>query len=146
VITETKAAHDSRVPDVELVAVVKQFDLADPYSVLALDAQLEDQPVRQVDEILVEDGQAAQDRRLPVIASVRIGTRLVHAVGVLPLRRTARAQVTVARRGERLAKTLSPGIEAVINERKTVHGISSLVRDGHIPALTAGTAPDFPAA
>ena len=133
-IAEAKVADDGRVPDVELVAVVEQLDVGEPDRVLALDAQLEDQPVRQVDEILVEHGQAAEDRRLAVVASVYVGAGIVHTVGVLPLRRTTCAQVAVARRGERFAKPLSPGIEAVIGERETVHGTSSSVRHGHTNA------------
>src|ERR1019366_5917587 len=108
--------------------------------VLALDSQREDQPVRQVDEILVEHREAAQDCRLAVVASVCVGAGIVHTVGVLPLRRTTCAQVAVACRGERLAKPLSPGIEAVIGERETVHGTSLSVRHGHTTALTAGPA------
>ena len=38
----------------------------------------------------------------------------MHTVRVFPLRRTAHAQVTVARRGQRFAKRFRPGIEAVI--------------------------------
>ena len=45
----------------------------------------------------------------------------MHAVGVLPLRRAARTQVAVARRGQRLAKALSLGIKALIREQETVH-------------------------
>ena len=66
---------------------------------------------------------------------MHIGAGIVHAVGVLPLRRTARAQVAVTRRGKRFAKPLSPGIEAVVGEQETVHGTSSPVRDGHTAAL-----------
>ena len=42
--------------------------------------------------------------------------RIMHTVRVFPLRRTAHAQVTVARRGQRFAKRFRPGIEAVIAE------------------------------
>jgi hypothetical protein len=106
------------------MTVIEQFHVGEPDHVPAHDTQLEDQPVRQVDEVLVEHGQAAQDRRLAVVTAVHVGAGIVHAVGVLPLRRAACAQVTVARRGQRLAKAFSLGIKAVIREQETVHGTS----------------------
>src|SRR5690242_17422888 len=123
-ITEREVAADGREPDVKLVAVTEQIYVGEPDHVAALDAQLEDQPVRQVDEILVEHGQAAQDRRLAVVTAVRIGAGIVHTVSVFPLRRAAHAQVAVARRGQRLTKALGLGIKAVICEQETVHGTS----------------------
>ena len=90
-ITEREVAAHGREPDVKLVAVTEQIHVGEPDHVPALDAQLEDQPVRQVDEILVEHGQAAQDRRLAVVTAVRIGAGIVHAVSVFPLRRAAHA-------------------------------------------------------
>src|SRR5262249_41338015 len=123
-ITKPELADEGHVPDVEFMPVAEQRDIGEPDRVLALDPQHEDQPVRQVDEVLVEHGLAAQDRCLTVVAAVRVGTRIVHAVGVLPLRRAARTQVAVARRGERFAQPLSPGIEPVIAEQETVHGTS----------------------
>ena len=141
-ITETNVADDSRVPDVEFVAVTEQIDIGEPDRVPALDAQLEDQPVRHVNKILVEHGHAAQDRRLAVVTAVYVGAGIMHAVGVFPLRRAARAQVAVARRGQRFAKPLRLRLKAVIGEQETVHGPSSSPR--HTAALTPGIAPDLP--
>jgi hypothetical protein len=84
-ITETNVADDSRVPDVQFVAVTEQIHVGEPDRLPALDAQLEDQPVRHVNKILVEHGHAAQDRRLAVVTAVYVGTRIMHAVGVFPL-------------------------------------------------------------
>jgi hypothetical protein len=121
-ITEREVTDHSREPDVKLMAVTEQLHVGEPYHVPALDTQLEDQPVRQVDKVLVEHGQPAQDRRLAVVTAVHVGAGIVHAVGVLPLRHAACAQVTVARRGQRLAKALSLRIKAFIREQETVHG------------------------
>jgi len=129
-VTKAEVPNNGRVPDVVFVTVVKQLDTIKRYRILAFDAQLEDQPVRQVDQILVEDRQAAHHRRLAVVASVRIRARVVHAVGVFPLRRATRAQVPVAGGGQRLPKSLGPRVEAVISEQETVHGAS-------IPAVHA---------
>jgi hypothetical protein len=60
--------------NVQLVTVLEQPGVGEPDRLPGLDTQLENQPVRQVDEILVGHGQPTQDRRLAVIASVRIGT------------------------------------------------------------------------
>ena len=94
-ITETNLADDSRVPDVQFVSVTEQIHLGEPDRLPALEAQLEDQPVRHVNKILVEHGHAAQDRRLAVVTAVYVGTGIMHAVGVFPLHRAARAQVAV---------------------------------------------------
>ena len=106
------------------MAVADQFETGEPDHVLAFDTQLEDQPVRQVDQVLVAYGLAAQDRRLAVVAAVRIRARIVHAVGFFPLRGPACAQVAVAGRGQRLPQPLVPGVEAVIAEQETVHDTS----------------------
>ena len=60
--------------NVQLVTVLEQPGVGEPDRLPGLDTQLENQPVRQVDEIFVGHGQPTQDRRLAVIASVRIGT------------------------------------------------------------------------
>ena len=139
-ITKAEMADEGRVPDVKLVTVAQQLHIGEPDRVLALDPQAKDQPVRQVDEVLVEHGQATQDRRLAVIASVHVGTGIVHTIGVLPFGRATRTQVAVARRGERFAKPLSLGVEAVIGEQEIVHGASSSARDGHTVVLTTRAA------
>jgi hypothetical protein len=96
VITKAEAPEDGRIPDVVFVAVTEQLDIVEPDRILAFDPHLEDQPVRQVDQVLVEDRQAAHHRRLAVVAAVRVRAWIVHAVGVLPLRGAARAQVAVS--------------------------------------------------
>ena len=60
--------------NVQLVTVLEQPGVGEPDRLPGLDTQLENQPVRHVDEILVGHGQPTQDRRLAAIASVRIGT------------------------------------------------------------------------
>src|SRR5580693_8606195 len=83
-ITERQLADYSRGPDVKLMAVTEQLHVGKPDHVPALDTQLEDQPVRQVYQVLVEYGQPAQDRRLAVVTAVHVGAGIVHAVRVLP--------------------------------------------------------------
>src|ERR1700689_2422163 len=53
-VTKAEAPNDGRVPDVVFVTVVKQLDTVERYRLLAFDAQLEHQPVRQVAHTLVE--------------------------------------------------------------------------------------------
>src|ERR1022692_268027 len=120
-VAEAQLADHRRAADIELMPVAEQLDVGEPDRILALDAQLKHQPVGQVDEILVEHGHAAEDRRLAVVNAVPVRAGVMHAVGVLPLRRAARAQVTVARRGQRLAKPLLGRIETLVDEREAVH-------------------------
>jgi len=54
------------------MAVAEQCDIGEPDRVLALDPQHEDQPVRQVNQVLVEHGLATQDRRLTVVTAVHV--------------------------------------------------------------------------
>src|SRR5260370_32646095 len=120
-VAEAQLADHGRGADLELVPVVEQLDIGETDGILALDAELEHQPVGQVDEILVEHRHAAEDRRLAVVSAVHVRARVMQAVGVLPLRRAARAQVAVARRGQRLAKPLLGRIETLVDEREAVH-------------------------
>jgi hypothetical protein len=106
------------------VAVVEQLDVGQPDRVFALDAQLEHQPVGKIDEILVEHGQAAQDRRLPVIDAVRVRAGVMHPVGVLPLGGATSTQISVAGGGQRLAKAFLIWIEPFVGQRESVHRIS----------------------
>jgi hypothetical protein len=77
---------------------------------------------RHVDQILVEHRPAAQDRRLTVVAAVHVGAGIMHTAGFFPLRRATRAQVAIARRGQRFAKPLRLRLKAVKCEQETVHG------------------------
>jgi len=149
-VTKAEVPKDGRVPDVIFVAVGKQLDVIDRHRFLAFDAQLEDQPVRQVDEILVQDRQAAHHRGLAVVAAVRVGARVVHAVGVCPLGRAARAQVPVASGGQRLPKSLCGWVETIINEQETIHKASALpfmrLADKVQSRKSRGSAVPFPVA
>ena len=115
-VAEPHLPADRRTADVELVPVVERLDLGEPDRGLALDPQLEHEPVRQVDEVLVQDGQPAQDRRLTVVGAVSVGAGVVHPVGVLPLGRAPGAEVAVARGGERLPQTLLCRVETLVRE------------------------------
>ena len=95
-VAEAQGPGQERAADVVLVAVLEQLDVVQADRVVALDPQLEHEPVGQVDEVLVEDGTPAHHRRLAVVAAVRIGPRVVDAARVLPLGRAARAEVAVA--------------------------------------------------
>ncbi len=83
VVAEAETANHGCAPDVQFVAVIEQLNVREPDHVLALDAQLKNQPVRHVDKILVENRQAAQDRRLTVVTAMDVGGGVMHAVGVL---------------------------------------------------------------
>src|ERR1019366_9045836 len=120
-VAETQLADHRRGADLKLMPVAEQLDVGEPDRILTLDTQLEHQPVGQIDEILVEHRHATENRRLAVVNAVPVRARVVHAVGVLPLRRAARAQVAVARRGQRLPKPLPGRIETLVGEREAVH-------------------------
>jgi hypothetical protein len=119
----TNLPHHDVAADVELVAVVEQLDVVEPDRVLALDAQLEHQPVGEVDEIFVEHGQPAQDGRLPVIDPVRVRPGVMHPVGVLPLGGAASAQIPIAGRGQSFAKPLPIRVEPFVGQRESVHRV-----------------------
>ncbi|MDF2978876.1 MAG: hypothetical protein K0S40_3604 [Actinomycetospora sp.] len=120
-VAEAELAPHRRGADVVGVAVVEHLDVVEADRVLAVDAQLEDQPVRQVDEVLVEDRAAAEDGRLAVVRAVGVGAGVVRRrVGVLPLRGAARAEVAVAGARQRLAQALVVGLEAAPDEGELV--------------------------
>jgi hypothetical protein len=139
-VTEVQRSADDRMADVDLVPVVDQLDVLQADGVLALDPQLEHQPVRQVDQILVEHGEAAEDGRLAVVDAVRVGARVVDPVGVLPLGCAPGAQVAVARRGQRLAQALLVGVEACVGHHELVHGTSPPTRAGPTVGESCGDA------
>jgi hypothetical protein len=95
-VAEAQFAHHHGGVDVQLMPVGQVLDVADAHRLLALDDQLEHEPVRQVDQILVEHGASAQDRRLAVVGSVGVRTRVMHAMRVLPLGGPAGTEVAVA--------------------------------------------------
>src|SRR6266568_1632506 len=127
-VAEAQLADHRRGTDLELVPVAEQLDVGEPDRILALDAQL-------------EHGHAAEDRRLAVVAAVHVRARVVHAVGVLPLRRAARAKIAVAGRGQRLAKPLLGRIEPLVGEREAVHraALSRALSTRAKPAARAGS-------
>jgi len=104
------------------VLVGDQFDVVEPDRFPALDAQLEHQPVRQVDQVLVQDRAAPENGGLPVEPAVDVCAWIVDAGGVLPLGGAAGAEVAVARRRQRLPQALGAGVEVVIDKRKVGHG------------------------
>ena len=120
-IAEAHLADDHRGPDVVRVPVLEQFDVAEADRVFILDLQHQDEPVREVDEVLVEDRPPAHDRRLAVVQAVRVGAGVVDLVGVLPLRRAAGAEIPVAGRRQRLAQTLLGTLEPVVCQRLLIH-------------------------
>ena len=117
-IPEAQLSDHRRVADIELVAIGEQVDIGEPDRLLALDPQLEDQPVGQVHQILVEHRQSPENRRLAVVNPVPVRARVVHAVGILPLRGPTRTHVAVARRGQRLPKPLRRRLEPFIRQRE----------------------------
>ena len=121
-VTEAQHPLHHRQPDVVRVLVGDQFDVVEPDRFPALDAQLEHQPVRQVDKVLVQDRAAPEDGGLPVEPAVDVGAWIVDAAGVLPLGGAAGAEVAVACRRQRLPQALGAGVEVVIDECKVGHG------------------------
>ena len=120
-IPESQLSDHRRVANIELVAIGEQVDIGEPDRLLALDPQLEDQPVGQVHQILVEHRQSPENRRLAVVNPVPVRARVVHAVGILPLRGPTSTHVAVARRGQRLPKPLRRRLEPFIRQRERHH-------------------------
>ena len=122
-VAEAQLADDHRGPDVVFVAVFQELDVAEADRVLVVDLELQHEPVGEVHEVLVEDRPPAHDRRLTVVEAVRVRAGVVDVVGVLPLSRAARAEVAVARRGQRLAQPLLGRVEPVEHQRLLVHAV-----------------------
>ena len=120
-VPKANQAARYRPAQVHAVAVVQQLDVGQADRVLALDPQLEHQPVGKVDEVLVAHRHATQDRRLAVVDPMGIGPWVVHPIGVLPLRRASRAESAVAGRGQDLTQTLLIGVIALVIEQKAVY-------------------------
>ena len=124
-VSEAHRPGEERVANVVLVAVLEQFDVVQADRVVALDPQLEHEPVGQVDEVLVEDGTPAHKRRLAVVAAVRVRPRVMGATRVLPLGRAACAEVAVAGRGQGLAQALPVGLEVVVGDDRLVGALAA---------------------
>ncbi len=120
-VAKAQPPDDHRQADVVLVRVVEQLDVVEADRVLVLDLELQDEPVGEVDEILVEDRPPAHDRRLAVVQAVGVGAGVMDLVGVLPFGRSAGAEVPVARRGQCFAQSLVGGHELVIAQRVLIH-------------------------
>ncbi len=120
-IPKAQLAHDQRVAEVVLVPVGEELDVAEPTGLLSLDAELEHEPIRKVDQILVGHRMNAHDGRPSVVDAVRVGARVVRLVRVLPLRAAPRAEVAVARRGQGFPQPFFGGIETVVDEQEVVH-------------------------
>ena len=123
-IPKAQLAHDQRVAEVVLVPVGEELDVAEPTGLLSLDAELEHEPIRKVDQILVGHRMNAHDGRPSVVDAVRVGARVVRLVRVLPLRAAPRAEVAVARRGQGFPQPFFGGIETVVDEQEVVHKIA----------------------
>lgn len=54
------------------MAIVQQLDVAEADRVIVHDLELEDEPVGEVDEILVEDGPPAHDRSKRMLAAATL--------------------------------------------------------------------------
>ncbi len=120
-VAEAHDAPDGRAPDVQLVPVGEHPNPVQPEGLAVLDLELEDEPVGQVHQVLVEDRPAAQDGRLPVVATVGVGGGVVDAIDVRPLRRPTGAEVAVAGGGEGLAQSLLGRLEGLVDERPALH-------------------------
>ena len=116
-VAEAKPAHHRRVAEVHLVPVAQKLDVLQVDRLVAADAELEHEPVGKVDQVLVEHRAAAHDGRLPVVAAMCVGARIVDVVHVGPLGAATRAEIAVAGRGQHLPQPLLLGLEGVVGER-----------------------------
>src|SRR5206468_272164 len=89
---------------------------------LTLNPQLQQQPVRKVDQVLVEDWSTSEDGGFPVEATVGVGARVMDRVRVLPFSRSPGREVAVAGRSQGLAQTFLRGVEDVVGEGEVSHG------------------------
>jgi hypothetical protein len=134
-VPEADRPGHRRGPDVVLMPVVQDFHAVQAERIVVLDPQLEHQPVRQVDQVLVEHRATAQDGGLPVEATVGVGTRIVHCPPVLPLGGAAGADIAVPGRGQCLTQPFLFGCGSVVRERPAGHGepLFSLVEPRQVP-------------
>jgi hypothetical protein len=106
-----QATLELGVAHVVFVAVGEELDVFSPEGLLTFYAQLEQEPVREVDQVLVQDRHPGHDGGLPVEATVGVRARIAHSVGLGPRQGTPRAKVAVAGGSQRLAQTLLLRIE-----------------------------------
>ncbi len=84
-VAEAEVAAKHGATQIKLVPVGEQLDGVHPDGFLTLDAKLQQEPVGEIYEILVQDGNPGHDRGLPVVAAVDVGTRVMHVlVGLGP--------------------------------------------------------------
>ncbi len=121
-VAEGQLADHQRVPEVVHVPVGEELDVGEAERLVPVDAELQREPVREVDEVLVGHRVGAHDGRPPVVDPVRVRARVVDVVRVLPLRAAPRAEVAVAGRRERLAQPFLRGLEPVVDELEVAHG------------------------
>ena len=85
------------------------------------DSQLDRQPVRAVDQIVVDDRLAVDHAREAVVHPGNVRARVVdHLIGPVALEGPPGAEVAVAHRGQCLPQALSGGLEAVVAQGPAV--------------------------
>ncbi len=97
--------------------IAQELDIRQAHRLLAANPELEHEPVCKIDEVLVAHWAAAHDGRLPVIAAMCVGARIVDVVHVGPLGAATRAEIAVASRGQHLPQPLLFRHEGVVGER-----------------------------
>src|SRR5690606_39022176 len=101
---------------IELLRPGQHLSVAQTEPVAVSDAKLDQEPVRQVDEILVFDATPRDLRTHPVVAAGEIGTRVMTAVRARPDEGATRGEVAVPERAQGLARALLARVEALVHE------------------------------
>src|SRR5258707_1476279 len=77
-IAETKPAYHRRGAEVHLVLIAQELDIRQAHRLLAANPELEHEPVGKIDEVLVAHWADAHDGRLPVVAAMCVGGRIMY--------------------------------------------------------------------
>jgi hypothetical protein len=116
VVPPAQVPDERPLPQVELQAVIQDVG-ADVEPRPVGHAEVEWQPVGEVDELLVLDRAAGDLGPEPVVQARDVGARVVDPVGMGLRQGGASHEVAVAQRAQCLPESLALGIEAVVDER-----------------------------
>ena len=120
-IAESERPAQHAGAQVELLHVRQDLDAAQIQPVTARRAEREDEPVRQVHEVLVLDAPARDLGPQPVVHARGVGAGIVDLVGDGLRGRPAGGEHPVPQRAERLSEPLLFGSEALVGQRPPVH-------------------------
>src|SRR6266498_3721759 len=117
---------EQRGSKIQVLVVVDHVDVAEAYPRAVLDPEVQGQPVRHVDHVLVLDLTAGDRAGEPVVEAGDVGPGIVDPVSPSLRERSTRGEVAVPEGAEGLAEALLARVESFVGERPGDHSRSSL--------------------